>query len=160
MFGDMAASAELIFGGLEDGFEHQTLPVERDGGRTGTRHGGGEGGEGAEDLCIDDAGVALTGDGVDAGEAEAFGDGEFELADFFVVAFEEFEEGGLGAGGALDAAEHEGLEAEFDFGEAEDEVVGPEDGAFADGGGLRGLDVGVGEAGEVLVLGGEGAEGV
>ncbi len=45
--------------------------------------GGGQCRERGDDLGIDDARVGLAGDGVDAGEAEAFGDGELELADFF-----------------------------------------------------------------------------
>ncbi len=152
--GHGAGADLLFFEGLVDlfeGGEHADVECHFVG-------GGGECCEGGDDLGIDDTGVGLAGDGVNACEAEAFRDGELEFFDFFVIAFEELEEGGLGTGGAFDSAQHEGLEAELDVSEDQDEIVGPEDGAFADGGGLCGLKMGVGEARKVAVFGGEGSE--
>jgi len=77
-----------------------------------------------------------------------------------VVPLEEIQEGGLRAGGSLDAAEAEGLQAKLDLLQVQEEVLDPEGGPFPDGGGLGWLEVGVGQGGQRPVLPGEGREGL
>ena len=118
---------------------------------------GGDRGAVCKDEGVDDARVGLSGQfkahrGIEA----EFADDEFiEVFDLGGVALEEFEEGGLRAGGALDAPESDGVAGAFEPGEREREVVGPVGGAFAQGGGLGGLVVGEGEDGQVAEGDGE-----
>ncbi len=76
-----------------------------------------------------------------------------------MVAVEELEEGGLGAGGALDAAHLEAAALEMEPLEIEQEVLQPQAGAFADRGRLGGLEVGHAEGRLVGPLVGETGEG-
>jgi hypothetical protein len=62
---------------------------------------------------------------------------------------------GLRAGGAFDAASLQPADALLEFRQVQREIVGPQAGALADGCGLGGLKMGVGEAGEAAMLGGE-----
>ena len=118
-----------------------------------------------EPICSSSKGadlarVGLAGDGEGFGKAESLGDHAVELVAFAVIAVEEGEERGLGAGGALDAAELESGDAVLELVEVDGEVLGPERRPLADGGELGGLEVGVAEGGQVLPLQGEGAEGI
>ena len=65
-----------------------------------------------------------------------------------MVALEELEEGRLGAGGALAAAEPERLQPVGELLHVEPEVLHPEGGPLPDGGELRRLEVGVRQAGQ------------
>jgi len=69
-----------------------------------------------------------------------------------MVAVEEFEKTGLGTGGPFYTPEAEGFDAVFEFFQIEDEIVGPEGGAFSDCRGLGGLEVSEAETGERTVL--------
>ena len=72
-----------------------------------------------------------------------------------MVAIKQLQETGLGAGGALDAAQRQLGNLVVDGFQIHVQLVHPERGTFADGGQLRGLAVGVGQAGHSLVLVGE-----
>lgn len=143
--------------GFEGFFEFFAMREEADIGGD-FMEAGGDSAEAIEDLGIDFSGVGLAGNGVAGGEAHALGDAGFEFSDFGVITLKELEEAGLGTGRPFDAAAFEGLEAVGDFFEIGDEIVGPESRAFADGGGLGGLEVREGEAGEGGMLFGEGGE--
>ena len=75
-----------------------------------------------------------------------------------MIAAEQLEEGGLGPGRALAAAEAQGLEPVAELLDVEREVLHPERRALADGGELRRLEVGVGEAGHSPRALGEGLQ--
>ncbi len=151
--------------------------------------GGGGDGEGVDDLGVDEAGVGLACGGIEVRRQrkevrdaltvgfaltpnpsprgrggkerrEFFDDELIEAVDLLGVVVEECEEGGLGSGGAFQAAKAQAVEASFDFFEGKDKVVGPEGGAFADGGGLGGLEVGEAEGWQIAVFGGEGCESI
>ena len=87
---------------------------------------------------------------------EGGGDLLFELKHFVVVAFEEGEEGTLGAGGSFGAEEGDLLDEAVEVAGVEEEILEPEAETLADGGGLGGLVVGVAEAGVGSVFLGEG----
>ncbi len=82
-------------------------------------------------------------------EADRRGHGPLQTAHLVVVAAEQVEERRLRAGGSLHAAARQGIAAVIELGEIEGEVLHPECGAFAHGGGLRGLEVRGPERGQV-----------
>ena len=111
-------------------------------------------GQRVEDECIHLAAVGLARDRDDglAVKTHLLGDGGIHGADLVGVALEQLHKGSLGAGGALDAAQLQGSQPVVDLVEVHHQLVGPQGGALAHGGGLGGLAVGVGHAGHVLVL--------
>ena len=72
--------------------------------------GRGEGGEGAEDVGIEFAGIGLARNREDFGKSEILGDKPFQLFHFSGVIVEESEEGGLGAGSPFSAEKREGVD--------------------------------------------------
>jgi len=118
----------------------------------------GDAGQRAEDLRVELPRIGLAADGHDAAEAHRRRDQFLQLADLGVAAVEELEKAVLGARGALDAAEGQRVDEAGDLLVVEDDVVEPERGPLADGGGLCGLVVGEAECDEALVLVGEGGE--
>ena len=64
-----------------------------------------------------------------------------------VIALEQLEEARLGPGGALAAAQPEGLQPVHQLLDVEREVLHPQRGPLADGGELGRLEVGIGQAG-------------
>ena len=95
-------------------------------------------------------GVGLARDRHRRREPRAPRDALVERLDLGRVAVEEREEGGLRPRRALRPEEGEPRADAPHLGQVVDEVEQPEAGALADRRGLRGLEVGVGEAGEVL----------
>ena len=86
------------------------------------------------------------------GKAHLAADQFFQAADLGMVAVEQAEETGLRAGGALAALGLELAQAVLDFRQVQHQVVGPQAGPLADGGRLRRLEMGVGQAGQIAIL--------
>ena len=105
-----------------------------------------------EDLRVDLARIGLAGDGVAGVEAHLLGDELVEPSDLGVIAVKEFEEAGLRAGRAFDAAGLERGDAVLELVQIQHQVVGPQAGPLADGRRLGRLQVREAEAGQVAVL--------
>ena len=103
--------------------------------------------------------VGLSGDGIDLVEAHLAGDQPVELPDLVVVAAEQRQEAGLGAGRPLGAAEAQRCEAMLDLVQVEDEVVAPQAGPLADRGQLGRLEVGEAERRQVRATAGRSGPG-
>ena len=82
------------------------------------------------------------------------------MADFLVVAVEQFKKAGLRAGCAFDAAEAQRRRSMLNVRQRDGKIVRPERGSFADGGGLRRLEVREAERRQVSVSAGELGPGV
>ena len=115
-------------------------------------------GERVEHLGVDLARVRLAGYGVGLVEAHLAGHELFELAHLLVVAVEQLQKAGLGAGGALGAAGPQRGDAVLHFGEVQCQVVCPQAGPAADRGGLGRLQVREPQRGQVAILPGKVAQ--
>jgi hypothetical protein len=116
-------------------------------------------GKSIEDEGVDLARVGLPGHRVAVRKAESFGNPSVEGAHLVVVTVEELEEGGLGAGCALDPSHLEAVPLETEPLEVEQEVLQPHTGSLADSGWLGGLEMGHAEGRFVGPLLGEDGEG-
>ena len=117
----------------------------------------GDAGQGVEDESVHLAAVGLArhrDDGLGV-EAHLPGDGGVHGADLVRIPLEQLHKAGLSAGGALDAPQLEGGQPVLDLAQVHHQLVGPQGGPLAHGGGLGGLAVGVGHAGHILVLAGK-----
>ena len=106
---------------------------------------GGHRTEGREDIAVDLARIGLAGDGVALGKAKGVRHQLVELFHLVVVAVEEGQKAGLGAGGALHPAEAQVGALALQVAQIHDQVLDPQAGALADGGQLRRLEVGKAE---------------
>ena len=109
--------------------------------------------------CVEHKGVHLAAGGLaghrDDGlgvKAHLPGNGSVHRADLVGIALEQLHEGSLGAGGTLDAAQLQSSQTVVDLLQVHHQLVGPQGGTLAHGGGLGRLAVGVGHAGHVLVF--------
>uniref|UniRef100_A0A1I8GNN2 BCL domain-containing protein n=2 Tax=Macrostomum lignano TaxID=282301 RepID=A0A1I8GNN2_9PLAT len=121
--------------------------------------GGAEAGQLQQDFRVHLAAVGLPGDDVGGGEA---GLGRHQLVQPFhpiVVAVEQLQEAGLGAGGAFDAAEAQVGPAAAEVAQVGQEVGQPQTGPLAHSGELGGLQVREAQAGQRAVLAGESRQG-
>ena len=118
----------------------------------------GDAGEGGQHIVVHLAGIGLPRDGHHPFKAKVFGDAPFHGQGLGAVAVEQLEEAGLGAGGALGAQQGQGADAVFQLLVVHAQLVQPQAGALAHGGQLGGLQMGVGKAGQGLVLLGEGRQ--
>ena len=100
----------------------------------------------------------MAGDGVRGIEAELLGHQLIEFPYLVVVAVEEGEERGLGAGGALDATATQARAEVLDVLHIHEQILRPQAGALAHGDQLRRLEMGKTERGQIAVLDGEGLE--
>ena len=111
-----------------------------------------------QDVDVDLSAVGLGGDGVGVREAGELGHALVQGDDLGVLAVEEGEEGGLGAGGALHAPEAEIVPGTGKVPEVPKELLDPERRPLPHRRQLRRLEVGEAEGGEGGVLGSEGGE--
>ena len=118
----------------------------------------GHAGEGGEHVGVRLPGVGLAGDGHALGEAHLLRHQMLQLLDLLLVPLEQLHEAGLGAGGALGPPEAELADLELQVLHIHHQLVHPQRRPFAHGGQLGGLEVGVGQAGQVLILPGKGGE--
>ncbi len=132
----------------------QEPDVDRELGRRGRQPG-----QRVQHQAVPLARVGLAADGDGAGESHALGDHAVELAHLVMVAVEELQEAGLGAGGALDAAERQAVEQRLDLLEVEQEVLQPQRRALAEGGRLGRLEVGEAQDRLVALLAAEVVQG-
>ncbi len=93
-------------------------------------------------------------------ELERLGDLAVQRLDLGVIPLEQREKARLGAGRPLDAQEFQLPQPVLDFLEVKDQLMAPERRALAHRDQLRGLEVGVAEAGQVLPASGEVGQGV
>ena len=117
-------------------------------------------GKGVQDEGIHLAAVGLAGhrnDGLGV-KAHLLGDGSIHGADLIGIALEQLHKRSLRAGGTLDTAQLQNSKTVVDLLQVHHQLVGPQGGALAHGGGLSGLAVSVGHAGHVLVFLGEAAQ--
>ena len=88
--------------------------------------GGSDTGEDREDVVVNLTGVRLTRHRNLTRESHQLTHTLVELLDLLVVSFKQVQEGGLGAGGALDATEGEVLVLVLQVLQIEEEVLGPQ----------------------------------
>jgi hypothetical protein len=93
-------------------------------------------------------------------EAHPLTDREVEGVDFVVVALEQLQEGSLRARRAANTPETQRRDPVVELLQVQKKILNPEGRAFADCGGLGGLEVGVPEGRELRVLAGEPCEGL
>ena len=110
---------------------------------------------GGQHIVVHLAAVGLAADRHDLGKVHLGADVGLDGLDLGGVAVEQLHKAGLGAGGALNAAQCQLGDLVVKLLQIHVQLVHPERGALADGGQLRGLAVGVGQAGHGLVLVGE-----
>ena len=96
--------------------------------------------------------IGLAGHRKAAAVSHLFRDAPVERAAFFVVPLKQLEERRLGAGGALGAEQLRLRQAVAHLLEIHQKFLDPQRRALADGGRLRGLEVGEREGGEILVF--------
>ncbi len=120
----------------------------------------GQAGEGVDDLGVDLSRVRLAGNRQGLVEAERRGDAAVQILNPGVIAVEEGQEAGLGAGRPLDAEELQAVDPALDLVEVKHEFITPERRALADSDELGRLEVGVAEAREILPAEGEVGQGV
>ena len=122
----------------------------------GHLHGAlGNAGQGAQHLIIHLAAVGLAADGHHLVKAHLGGDVRLHGLDLLLVALKQLHKAGLGAGGALGAAQGQMGNAGVQLLQVHVELVHPQGGALAHGGQLGRLAVGVGQAGHILVFPGK-----
>ena len=95
--------------------------------------------------------IGLAGHGHAAVEAHLRSDLPFQLLDLLMVALEQLQEGGLGAGGALAAQQLQVVDAVLHLVEIHQQFVHPKRGTLADRGQLGGLEMGEPQGGQRLV---------
>ena len=98
------------------------------------------------------AGVGLAADLLALVHAHLGGDLLLQQLHLCLVPVKELQKAGAGAGGTLAAQKPQVFQLEVQLLDIEKQVVEPEAGPLADGGGLGGLEMGVGQAGQSLVL--------
>ena len=111
----------------------------------------GDAGEEIQHLAVQFAGVGLAGDGEALVISHLLGDFFVQLAALLVVPFKQFQEAGLGAGGAFAAQEFCLGELVLHILQIHQQVLDPQGGPFAHGGGLSRLEVGESQGGQVLI---------
>ncbi len=112
-------------------------------------------GQDRQNLRILLAGIGLTGNRKALGEADSFSHHAVQLSNLAVVAFEQGQVAGLGAGGSFDAPRSHHLELSTLGLQVEKGVLQPEAGPLAHGCQLSRLEVGEGECGDSASPAGE-----
>ena len=110
------------------------------------------------DAVLQLAGGRLAADG-DGREAHLLAEALFQRLHLGAVALEQLQEAGLGARGALHAAHGRGADEVVQVLQVQEQILDPEGGPLAHGGGLGGLEVGEAQGGLVLPLRGKGGQG-
>ena len=111
-----------------------------------------------EHIEVHLARIGLPRDGVAGGKAHLGSNLLFQFLDLFVVALEQLEEAGTGARRALAAAQFQLRQLEIELCKVHEQVVEPKRGTLADRGGLRRLEMCIGERRLVLIARGKAAE--
>ena len=101
----------------------------------------GDAGERLQHKRVVFAAVRLPGDRDAGGEAHFTADQAVQLQDLFMVAMEELQKAGLGAGSALGAQQFQRIDAPVQLIQVQQQVMGPQRGPLAYGGELRGLEM-------------------
>ena len=115
-------------------------------------------GEERKHARVDLAGIGLARNPQAAREARLLGDGLVQGLDLGVIAIEQLQEAGLGAGGALNAQEGQALVDGLELFQIEEQILDPQGGALAYRGELGGLEMGEPQGGHVLVCAREAGE--
>ena len=138
-----------------EGFVHQ-LHVGHQAHVGGEFHGGlGDAAQYIQNEAVHFAAVSLAAHVTGGFKAAFLGDQFFELSDLVLVAAEQAQKAGAGAGGALAAQQFQALQFKFEAFQVHHQILRPEARPLAQRGGLRRLKVRVGEGLGVLVLKGE-----
>ena len=116
-------------------------------------------GQEGENPAVPFAAVSLAGYRLGGRKAHLPDDQVVQLPNQRIVPLKQLQEAGLGAGGALAAKGQVGSHQLLALPDVADQVVHPQAGALAQGGGLGGLKVGVGEDRQGLVLFRKGTKG-
>ena len=112
-------------------------------------------GQRGEHIGVGLPGIGLAADGHALGKAHLLCHQAIQLAHLRLVPFEQLHKAGLGAGGALDSPQAQGVQLKFQVFQVHHQLIHPQRGPLANGGQLGGLEVGVAQAGQILVLPGK-----